>query len=708
MLKKIIPLIYFLIFIPFHQTFSQLSNQKFSKLYSIAIDEYKRGNISEAIKLLEQSISADDNPDSYFELAKIYFEQNTVRSRAKARRLIQKAIWKKPKNIEYRLLQAKLMESSGRNLAFKFYEDIIDIDSSCTEALINLGRIKEEEYYEYTNSVLKVGDDPPLSFDSFAFEDFVKAEKFFIRAIKCDSSCIYAYIHLASMYEDIDKNRKGISCLKRVIELDPRNKEAFLLLGLFYYKITQLDSSFSAYKTAFGLMDKEEINDLKYKSALFLVENKLDKKTKDLSETEIEKIANNFWTISDPLFLTDYNERLLEHYARVTYSNLKFSVDKLGISGWDSDRGEIVIRYGEPVYRVRYRPYINAGGRTQLMLKTDFWYYKDKVLGFVDEYWNENYRFSSPAPGSRHLSQFPGDADFFINDLRRIEPETYEPKFEGPVIQVPFNIIQFKNLVNDSSLATQVYINYALNYDKIATPENLYPLAHRYGIFFVKQDSEIDTVQKKHLADLDYKKDLKIGLFEKYKINSVLVDLPSDSGILAFELIKDNDNSVFANRTNFKVRKFSATNLDISDIILASNVDESNTLAIKRGNLNLLPNPLNTFSAVNQIFIYFEVYNLSADDSGLSKFEQKITITKIDEHSGLGDFFDSLLGVIGLRPDENTLTLTTDYQSYEKDTPVYLQLDMSKYEKGNYKINIEIEDVNSGSVVNSNTMLRWQ
>jgi hypothetical protein len=186
------------------------------------------------------------------------------------------------------------------------------------------------------------------------------------------------------------------------------------------------------------------------------------------------------------------------------------------------------------------------------------------------------------------------------------------------------------------------------------------------------------------------------------------VDLPPDSGVLAFEIIRDTDNGVFANRTNLKIKKFNSTKLDISDIILASDVNESNNLAIKRGNLNLLPNPLNTFSTINRIYIYFEVYNLTSDDSGISNFEQRITISKIDEHSGLGNFFNSLLGVIGLGEDENTLTLTTEYQSYDKDTPVYLQLDMSKYEKGDYKINIEIEDLAVGSVVNSQTLLRWK
>ena len=708
MKKNIIYLIFLLFLISLHHSNAQLSNQNLNEYYDLAIEEYNRGNISEAIKLFKLSISNYDNPDSYFELAKIYCEQNTVESRVKARKLIQKAIWKEPENIEYLLLRAKLMESFSRNLAFKFYAGIIDIDNDCTEALFNLGRIKEAEYYEYINSVLQVESDPALSFDNFAIEDFMKAERFFKSAIKSDSSYFDAYIHLANMYEDIGEPTKGVSYLKKVIDLDPNNKDAILLLGLMYYKTSQLDSSSAAYKTALNLMDEKERNDFKYQSASFLVQNNLVEKLNVPADREFEQTINNFWRVSDPLFLTDYNERLLEHFSRVTYSNLKFSVEELGLSGWDSDRGETVIRYGEPIKRIRHRPYINAGGRTQLMLKTDFWYYKDKVLGFVDEYWNENYRFSSPRPGSRHVSQFPGDADFFMNDLRRNEPESYEPKFNGPVIQVPFNIVQFKNLETDSLSVTQVYLNYALNSNIKISPEDHYPLSHKYGIFFIKEDSEIEAKQLNRIVDLDYKRDLKISLYEKYKINSLLVNLPPDSGVLAFEIIRDTDNGVFANRTNFKIKKFSETKLDISDIILASEVDKSNNLAIKRKDLNLLPNPLNTFTSINQIFIYYEVYNLSFNDSGISNFEQRITISRIEENSNLENFFNSLLGVMGLGKDDKTLTLTTEYQAYEKDVPVYLQLDMNKYEKGDYKINIEIKDLFNDNMVDSQTILRWK
>lgn len=708
MIKNLTTLFYSLLFIPILLGFSQLPTQGLDEYYNSAITETSRGNISEAIKLFNKSITEFENPESYFELAKIYFEQNTVESRTRARDLIQKAIWKKPASINYRLLQAELMESFSRNLAFKFYEDIINIDPDCAEALFNLGRIKEEEYYEYINSVIKVESDPELSFDDFAFEDFIKAERYFKKTIKTDSSFTDAYIHLACMYEDIGEPSKGILYLKRLIEIEPENKDANLLLGLLYYKTLQIDSSSSAYTKALNLMNTKEKNDFKFQSASFLLQNKLSDKFKKITETEIEKTVNNFWQVSDPLFLTDYNERLLEHFSRVAYSNLKFSVDELEISGWDSDRGETVIRYGEPLKRVRYRPYINAGGRTKLMLKTDFWYYKDKVLGFVDEYWTENYRFSSPRNGSRHQSQFPGDADFFMNDLRRNSPEFYEPKFQGPVIDVPFNIAQFKNIEDDQNSETQVYISYALSSGKTITPDNKYPNSHKYGIFFYKDDSPIETKKLNRLLDLNYKRDLNLSLHEKYKVNSLQTDLPSDSGTLAFELIRDIDQGVFANRTKIRIKEFDKTELSMSDIILASDIDKNDDLAIKRKDLKILPNPLNMFTSINQIFIYYEVYNLNSDKSGTSTFEQRIKISKIDEENDIGDILNSVLGFIGLSEAEDQITLSTKYQSYEKNAQVYLQVDMNKYDKGDYNLVVEVEDLSDGSIVSEQTILRWR
>lgn len=74
-----------------------------------------------------------------------------------------------------------------------------------------------------------------------------------------------------------------------------------------------------------------------------------------------------FWKERDPLNLTPYNERLLEHYTRIAYSNLRFGIPKLNITGWKTDRGTVVIRYGVPPFVTRIRPTVVAGVRNDVI-----------------------------------------------------------------------------------------------------------------------------------------------------------------------------------------------------------------------------------------------------------------------------------------------------------------------------------------------------
>ena len=50
-----------------------------------------------------------------------------------------------------------------------------------------------------------------------------------------------------------------------------------------------------------------------------------------------------FWRRQDPLFLTEFNERRMEHYGRVAYANLRFSRPSKGIEGWRTDMGRAYI-----------------------------------------------------------------------------------------------------------------------------------------------------------------------------------------------------------------------------------------------------------------------------------------------------------------------------------------------------------------------------
>ena len=54
------------------------------------------------------------------------------------------------------------------------------------------------------------------------------------------------------------------------------------------------------------------------------------------------------WERQDPLYLTESSEREQEHYARVALAELLFGEAQTGRRGWESDRGQILVRYGRP------------------------------------------------------------------------------------------------------------------------------------------------------------------------------------------------------------------------------------------------------------------------------------------------------------------------------------------------------------------------
>ena len=55
-----------------------------------------------------------------------------------------------------------------------------------------------------------------------------------------------------------------------------------------------------------------------------------------------------YWRMGDPLYLTEANERHLEHMSRVAYADLRFAEPSVGLRGWNTERGVTYIRYGPP------------------------------------------------------------------------------------------------------------------------------------------------------------------------------------------------------------------------------------------------------------------------------------------------------------------------------------------------------------------------
>lgn len=86
--------------------------------------------------------------------------------------------------------------------------------------------------------------------------------------------------------------------------------------------------------------------DLAIRPMKYLLSEDQFEKISDMSYDEIKEWMDNYWAERDPTPKTNYNELEIEYFKRVQRANEKFNLRYK--EGWETDRGKILILYGEP------------------------------------------------------------------------------------------------------------------------------------------------------------------------------------------------------------------------------------------------------------------------------------------------------------------------------------------------------------------------
>ena len=730
--------------------FSQSKDSLANYYYNQGISAFNNKDYNSAKDLLKKSLIEKESAETEYQLAIVYKADTSHAMWNISREHIKAAIKLDPENPKYHLFFGILSEDlyNYSKLEFDSIEDAIRqykitirLDSTNTIASEKLGNILGERFLEYNNSMnlgtdnnaidnnasvaipfqtfRKLGKvqtqqlyqnkmpDGYVTFDKFAGDAFDIAVPAYINAIKYDSLNPDPYLKLASLYEDHNQFEKGIPYLQKLLRIKPDNKDARLNLALLYSRSSINDSAYYEFRKAISLMDRSEREDFVYNSVKILLEPILKDKMKKYDETSLKQIIDYFWKTRDPLYLTDYNERLLEHYTRVTYANLRFSAPGLHLIGWKTDRGNIVVRYGIPEQRIRMRTNLHKASllaNTKIEPKTEIWNYNDKSFSFIDEFRNGDYILGIPGQ-----SQYWDDSQANSEDLKKTDPEDYTPKFEGPFFPVPNIAYSLKDF--NSTGKTDLYVSYGLKPDEPTTQNKDLQYKHTSGIFFFDKYYNQLAESKIEVNSINWKNKISVPDTGNLFINTRELTALPDSGNLSFEIMRDKDKGVSSYHGRFNLRSFISSSLELSDIILASQVTENSEISgrINRKNYSILPNPTGIFSKDQEMYIYYEAYNLEKNEKGFTDFQQTILLKKSDEEGvSIGKLFGSVLKFVGLKDKDQEVSLTTNYQTKDKDSQVYLQLDMSDYEPGNYTLTVKIKDNVTGKVQDSSIKLTWQ
>ncbi|MGK9368802.1 GWxTD domain-containing protein [Melioribacter sp. Ez-97] len=651
-----------------------LSRQPDSVTYYINLSRHylDTGDTLSAEKLLEKSTERFEEPELYFLLGNLKSTKKDYSERNRAYRLLKKAALLEPGNLKYRLAYASILKDFARVSAYGEYKEILKLDPNSIEAYLKLAELKDEDFTNYNNSYRKLSDEFYASLQEYANEDFKEAEKYYLAVLSIDSINYEANYKLALLYMKAGEYEKAVSFLERIYRFKKQDAKINLSLGLCYYKLRKFKESGRFYIRGFRYMTPEERKEYDYESVVKMLQPVYDE---IMGENEYKKkrFIKFYWDVNDPLYLTDYNERLLEHYSRITFANLFFDNDEK--KGWQTDRGEVILRYGEPLNIMRIRPSMGEAGYE---MKTDVWDYGQFSFGFTDMALSDNFIFSAPpADKEKVVSQYAFNSHEFIQYLRKSYYSRYAPLYEGNEFTMSHKEYYFKSFSDPSK--TEMHFVFKMP-DSLKS--NRDSLNMKTGFFFF---DEYHNKLEKIVKNRNYS--------AGGEVNEFIADLKPDSGYYSFEMIENNTGHTCVKRGKLNVPDFNKS-LSLSSLVLADSVYFNDEGILNRRQYSINPHTVDTVG--NKIFLYYEIYNLAKKRNGAVEFRQKIKITRNEEGTGIFSILKNLFSV------SRSITLTNEYKTDNGDIPLFIRLDIKDLESGKYILEVEIEDLNAKKSVNSN------
>jgi GWxTD domain-containing protein len=456
-----------------------------------------------------------------------------------------------------------------------------------------------------------------------------------------------------------------------------------------------------------------------------------------------------FWHSLDPTPATPENERYVEHYQRLDYARKQFASSLP--RGYD-DRGMIYVRYGPPDDR-----FISpAGGFTRAM---ESWVYQrlgNINFDFVE--YGASYQLESNF--LRALIAVPADE----RDRARMIRDMFAARAELGLVYSrvqeqldrelemveqgikPFERELVARLVNDfvsdvdrqheelppssTDVDLEEYpLGFWLSYGRFRLDERRSRVELYFGVplrnlvFEPDSSGRLHTALENYFRLVDSNSDVVVQDRRVYPIwadNRAEIDtvdyvgqltlfLPPDTFRVGFELRNPagNKRQFYTLRLivpAVEPRRLALSDVQFAQVIRSASSDSLRNRGFIKGDLYVEPYPYAYIPRGKAMEVYFEIYNLSVDGKGRTRYRVEYEI--IGERSGSGLL--SVLGAINpFKKGEKTSSSTAyDRQGETARTVEHVRFNFDELRIGLYTFRVKVIDRKSGQVAETSRRFR--
>ncbi len=526
------------------------------------------------------------------------------------------------------------------------------------------------------------------------------------------------YDHLMEIYSLKGEYDEALKMLSQMYVFFPEDAKLWTYLGYAHYYAGNLEAASKSFETAFRFMDENT------SYAYNHLENILPEEELRLYEQDPAAYAARFWISKDPRYLTPYNERKIEHYSRLTYADLLYGAPLVDLKGWNTERGQILVRYGVPQGDVVIIPRSGSGVRNSTpaddgnsaslavqvgrsgtghdMMEEantyNIWDYGDFKFVFEDPFRNGEYRLYSPSAAELSAGGLPWINDYTIKAKETIRktPERYTYKAPGRQIELPFVVASFKGKTDN----TDVYVNYAIPITTAFDPKQEFiNVTANAGTFVVAENRDMLVERRRTIYGLPTAQVVQFDESNLW-VDTQVMSTPPGRHEVSVEFETSGGSTVAVQRRKVNIHDYSGSELSMSDILLAYRIEETDNgkpvvaTDIFRNNLSIQPAPWTVFSLDQPIYIYFEVYNLTLGTDAQARYEVEATLTPKEKGSGVGRLLRGLFG-----SGEGGVSTGVPISVASTTDGQYLILDALNQETGLFVLKVKVKDTVSGKEV---------
>jgi tetratricopeptide (TPR) repeat protein len=439
-----------------------------------------------------------------------------------------------------------------------------------------------------------------------------------------------------------------------------------------------------------------------------------------------------WWNARDPLPFSEINERWEEQLARNRLARTAYAWKKpvsksklVALGGRDSglpavdveldgraldDRGAFYVRHGRPqetdgvgVQECGFWLYRNEGFGDDGEVAVNFTAGAGSIMGTRGQFFGNDCNFTTIPRTGRALEYFApwglSGTDLLkaqekaLDDLEQgLSTDTYEHRVERtiPLADLPAGFSALRR-------GTDLHLFFSIPLSSVELDEGQY--RYRKGLV-VYDDGWNELFRRTEEADAVVTRVPEAdGRSEYYLVDMFRLRMAPGAYHLALQVDDLQGGGVGIVKGPLRVRRFSATGLELSDLVLSSETIQGiPPPRFARYGIPVVALPNRTFLRDRPLALYFEAYHLSPGTERQLDFRIDYTIRARElDRSAIERFFGGLRGLVGVREEPNAITLSFERTipwSAGAVWPERLSFDASELEPGTYSLEVAVTDHN--------------